>query len=340
MDYLFAKSEFERLLREINELLKKPKVEFQEADPLAKSTAVYIKNLFASKEDDRKAYQKSFDRSEGFSYNSVDRLTNCKRLIELVLVDINQNIRKNGDGEDIVHVDDEGKPLTLKQLIKNFDSLERTNRLMGRIQSETHHLFERSKERVSELNGKLSHAEGDKERLRQEIQRLESKASTNNNNELAKYQESAAKLHNEQVQRDNEQIRKLKDDYQLLQSDIVALRSEKVILEEKLERNKKDSEKEKDTQPLPLTKPVVLERDFYKLFLTSTYVLLSYLWLSVSVKIVGFEVKDNFKYGVAVALLLLYGVLYFSNKDRIKDNIVQFIIGIGAVVLGAFFFYR
>jgi hypothetical protein len=251
--------------------------------------------------------------------------------------------------EEIVHRNDEGKPLTLKQLIEDFDRLERTNRSTGEVLTDTSHFFEQSKARVSELNGKLIQAENEKAKLHQEIQLLNQK-STNDKSELAKHQASAKQFENEKQAELGVQKQKLRDDVQRLQSTIDTLKNEKEILQVKLQASKKDLEQEQNKPSVVASKlsatlenttvHTPVERDFYKLFLTSTYVLVSYVWLSSSTKIIGFEVKDNFKYGVAIAVLILYGVLFFSNREKIKDNIVQFIIGIGAVVLGAFFFYR
>jgi hypothetical protein len=163
MNYHFAKSEFESLLNEINDLLRKPKIEFREAEPLAQKTGVYIKNLFAPLEEERKAYQRNFNRNEEVSrINPIDRMINCRSLIETILVDINQNIRSNSNP------------------VNDTSSLE---------------------EQLNRVKFELTNAENEKAKLRQEIQRLETKTAANIN-EFDKSQEQVGKLNREQEHND------------------------------------------------------------------------------------------------------------------------------------------
>lgn len=217
----------------------------------------------------------------------------------------------------------------------------------------------------------LTKAENKKNKLLQEINHLEANRTTISI--LGEQQEFVAKIQRQKIADETAKINSLKNDLSLVQSEINGLKADKTRIEDKIDKelskpqpilptaNEKEIAELKSTNRTvineneSLTKentelrrevqvaknsPTYSNDKFYKPFLTVMYILLSYVWLSASTKILGFDVKDNFKYGVAVSLLILYGVLFFTKKEKIQDHIVQFILAIGSVVLAAFFFYR
>lgn len=409
MDYLFAKSEFEKLLNEINTLLKNDKIEYHQAEPLAQKTGVYIKNLFSDKEEDRKAYQKNFNHNDQINrLNPLHRMIDCRDLIEVMLVDINQNIRKDGDGEDIIHQDDEGKTLTLKQLIRAFDISERTNRgsqntiqkyaeILGQANNRAndldnkYHLQSKEVEKLQtkvfdltsenrqlkenysstelelqqQLKGiesELTNAENKKTRLHREMKDLESQLKEERS-QIGMYSESVSRMERERKEEINNKIKHRKDDLILLQSEVNGLKTDKARIEDQLKANIIDNDsanaKNKIAQLTStnttvinenesLTKentelrneveatknrPTVTNNGYYKPFITVLFLLLLILWIIAVPKYIFFPDSNKFRYGGSLILLILYGVLYFTTKEKFKDNIVAFIIGVGCAVL-------
>lgn len=277
--------------------------------------------------------------------NNHLRLKNVTALVDKIVEDIESridaesNIQK-GKSEGIVHHDDEGKPLTLKQLIENFDSLERTNRLTGKTLTDTSHLFEQSKAKVSELNGKLSQAEYEQAKLLQEIQILNQR-SVREKSELAQYQTSVKQFEEEKQAELEALKRRLQDDIQRLQSNIDTLKTEKEILQEKLKTANKDLLKEQnETTPVINKLDETIEwkkqgllnlkktpRDYFKILVTTAFVFAIYLWFTLP-KVLDVTMDVRLLWGVVFVLIAIFAILILSKKDDYKNNFLMLIIGL------------
>jgi hypothetical protein len=176
------KEQFESLLKEITIAIEKrgDQLTYGETEAIYQKTVVYIKNLFRDSELDLKTYLTKLDKiNDTYKLETSNRLSYVKILVDTILIDIDQRLliesaKKKSQSPDatIIHHDDEGKPLTVKELIIAFDASERTNRQTGRVLSETSQLFEQSKQQVSDWNSKYYNQAKEVEKLKSQVSTL------------------------------------------------------------------------------------------------------------------------------------------------------------------------